>query len=87
MTQECITQNATEKCTGMHNYFLNDLEKLALEKAEIGQKNCAGFVFTGKEWEAETGTYYFGARRYDPTIGQWYGRDPAGQFESPYVYA
>jgi len=44
-------------------------------------------ISTGKEWESETGTYYFGARRYDPTIGMWLGMDPVRQFSSPYVYA
>jgi len=42
--------------------------------------------FTGKEWEPETGTYYFGARRYDPTIGMWLGMDPVRQHFSGYVY-
>jgi RHS repeat-associated protein len=62
-------------------------EICASEKSASGVKNCSSGLLTGKEWESETGTYYFGARRYDPTIGMWYGRDPAGQFESPYVYA
>jgi len=42
-------------------------------------------ISTGKEWEPETGTYYFGARRYDPTIGMWLGMDPVRQFWSPYT--
>jgi len=44
-------------------------------------------ISTGKEWEPETGTYYFGARRYDPTIGMWLGMDPVREFFSPYNYA
>jgi len=43
-------------------------------------------ISTGKEWETETDTYYFGARRYDPTIGMWLGMDPVRQFSSLYVY-
>jgi hypothetical protein len=28
------------------------------------------FRYTGREWEAETGLYYYRARYYDPTIGR-----------------
>jgi RHS repeat-associated protein len=45
------------------------------------------YLFTGKEMVPGLGLYYFGARWYDPELGMWLGRDPAGQFESPYVYA
>jgi len=44
-------------------------------------------TFTGKERDAETGRYYFGARYYDAALGRWSVTDPAGQFASPYVYA
>ena len=32
--------------------------------------------FTGKEWDADTGLYDFGARQYDPRVGQWLSPDP-----------
>ncbi len=31
--------------------------------------------FNGKEWDAETGLYYYGARYYEPSLGLWYGVD------------
>jgi RHS repeat-associated protein len=34
------------------------------------------YKFNGKEQDAETGLYYYGARYYDPKICVWYGVDP-----------
>ena len=31
--------------------------------------------FNGKEWDSETGLYYYGARYYEPTLAIWYGVD------------
>ena len=42
--------------------------------------------FTGKEMDAETGLYHFGARQYDPELGLWAQIDPDRQFDSPYAY-
>lgn len=35
------------------------------------------YRFTGKEFDEETGLYYFGARCYDPRISLWTAADPA----------
>ncbi|MCL2791682.1 MAG: hypothetical protein FWD87_01195 [Spirochaetaceae bacterium] len=35
------------------------------------------YRFTGKELDAETGFYYFGARYLDPRISRWISADPA----------
>ncbi|HVO63643.1 MAG TPA: RHS repeat-associated core domain-containing protein, partial [Terriglobales bacterium] len=46
------------------------------------------FRFTAREWDQETGLYYYRARYYDPTIGRFIGSDPSG-FSSgtnPYNY-
>lgn len=42
--------------------------------------------FTGKEWEADSKLYYFAARYYDPYIGRFTQRDPAGQGMNWYIY-
>ena len=47
------------------------------------------FKFNGKELDAETGFYYYGARYYDPRISIWLSVDPlAEEFPdySPYSF-
>jgi RHS repeat-associated protein len=34
------------------------------------------YGFTGREWDAETGFYYYRARYYDPKIGRFISEDP-----------
>ncbi|MYE88625.1 hypothetical protein F4X33_06485 [Candidatus Poribacteria bacterium] len=42
--------------------------------------------FTGKEWDADSNLYYFAARYYDPYIGRFTQRDPAGDGVNWYAY-
>lgn len=35
------------------------------------------YQFSGKEYDPETGYYYFGARYYDPRVSTWVSTDPA----------
>ena len=35
-----------------------------------------GFAFTGREWDPETGLYYYRARYYDPKAGRFISEDP-----------
>ncbi|WP_439183391.1 RHS repeat domain-containing protein [Carboxylicivirga taeanensis] len=47
------------------------------------------YLYNGKELDAETGLYYYGARYYDPRISMWYGVDPlTGKYpnHSPFEY-
>jgi RHS repeat-associated protein len=36
------------------------------------------FGYTGREWDAETGQYYYRARYYDPKVGEFISSDPMG---------
>ena len=42
------------------------------------------FLFSGKELDAETGNYYFGARYLAPRLGIWLSPDPM-QLKYPHV--
>jgi RHS repeat-associated protein len=45
------------------------------------------FRFNGKEWDEETGNFYYGARYYDPKISVWLSVDPIlKHHESPYSF-
>ena len=44
--------------------------------SETGPTNGDRFKFTGREYDVETGNYYYRARFYDPTIGRFMGQDP-----------
>jgi len=47
------------------------------------------FRFNGKEWDEETGNYYYGARYYDPKVNVWLSVDPLARKYpelSPYTY-
>ncbi|HLH56260.1 MAG TPA: PKD domain-containing protein [Verrucomicrobiae bacterium] len=36
------------------------------------------FLFAGREWDADSGLYYFRARYYSPSLGRFIGQDPSG---------
>lgn len=39
-------------------------------------QGTSGYAFTGREWDAEIGLYYYRARYYEPTIGRFLKRGP-----------
>ncbi|MCB0516487.1 MAG: RHS repeat-associated core domain-containing protein [Chitinophagales bacterium] len=58
------------------------------QKANTGTYNNP-YKFNGKELDAETGNYYYGARYYNPSLSMWLSVDPLAEKYpgvSPYVY-
>lgn len=52
--------------------------------------NHSPYKFNGKELDAETGYYYYGARYYNPRVSLWLNVDPLAEKTpsfSPYAYA
>jgi len=37
-----------------------------------------GYAFTGREWDSESGLYYYRARYFDPRLGRFLSDDPVG---------
>lgn len=47
------------------------------------------YLFNAKEFDEETGLYYYGARYYDPRLSLWMSGDPLGEKNphlSPYNF-
>jgi RHS repeat-associated protein len=44
------------------------------------------YLYTGQEFDWETGLYNYRARMYDPQLGRFYAPDPAHQYASLYEY-
>jgi RHS repeat-associated protein len=44
------------------------------------------FLFTGREFDADTGLYYYRARYYNPYIARFLQTDPAGYGMNPFTY-
>jgi RHS repeat-associated protein len=44
------------------------------------------YLYTGQEFDAETGLYNYRARLYDASLRRFYAPDPKRQFASPYIY-
>ncbi len=45
-----------------------------LNSSSVGNR----YFFTGREYDKETGLYYYRARYYDPTMGRFLAQDPIG---------
>ena len=46
-------------------------------KSDLAPEDGTPFRFTGKEMDAETKLYYYGARYLDPRTSRWISADPA----------
>lgn len=44
-------------------------------------------TYTGREWDRETGLYYYRARYYDPNEGRFISRDPIGFVDGTNLYS
>jgi RHS repeat-associated protein len=61
-----------------YQFFFNTIwgENLQNQLAFNTTAFSSRFRFNGKEWDEETGNFYYGARYYDPKISVWLSVDP-----------
>jgi len=60
--------------------LLNHVEYDSFGRVMTQTNAAAGdrFLFTGREYDAELGLYYYRARYYDPSLGRFIAEDPSG---------
>ena len=52
-----------------------------IEELSSSAKLNTPFLFNGKEFDEETGLYYYGARYYDPRLSLWLSVDPLSNYD------
>ena len=58
----------------VRKYDYDSFGNMKPEQRQTGQP----YTYTAREWDDETGLYYYRARYYDPAIGRFITRDPIG---------
>jgi len=53
-----------------------DYDSFGMAQPSTVFANC--YTYTGREWDKETGLYYYRARYYDPMEGRFISKDPIG---------
>lgn len=51
-----------------------------------GSRVANPFLYTGREYDGESGTYYYRARTFHPVLGRFLQRDPLGYVDGPNLY-
>lgn len=71
----------TDMAGDPYQFFLNTPwgENVENQFAKNYTSFSSRFRFNGKEWDDETGNFYYGARYYDPKISVWLSVDPLAQ--------
>jgi len=69
-----ITELTDASGSVVKSYKYNSFGEIYTQSGAINQP----FSFTGREYDPESGLYYYRARYYDPAMGIFIGKDPIG---------
>ncbi len=78
-----VLTNSISKITNWYEYMPFGESLMELSNNEYGNP----YKYNGKEFDSQTGWYYYGARYYDPQRSFWLSVDPLVEITmSPYAY-
>ncbi len=72
--------------TDIEGRLFNQEEFYPFGDTSFGSYSKKRYRYNGKEYDEETGFYYFGARYYSPTLKRWISCDPLAQEEGLNAY-
>ena len=55
------------------------MSQIGSQKEEYSSREDLLYKFNGKQFDEETGLYYYGARYMNPMASIWYGVDPLAE--------
>ena len=55
------------------------MSQIGSQKEEYSSSEDLPYKFNGKQFDEETGLYYYGARYLNPMASVWYGVDPLAE--------
>jgi RHS repeat-associated protein len=86
-----ITHLSNEKGAIEESYKYEAYGRVTIYDERGKEKNKSRFknryLFTGREYDSETGLYYYRARYYSPSMGRFINRDPATDDNLKNLYA
>ena len=74
--------------TNLDGEVVQHIEYVPFGEVFIEERNNAWntpYLFNAKEYDEETGMYYYGARYYDPRISLWMSVDPLAEKKSRFI--
>ena len=83
---------STSYITNLDGGVVQHIEYVPFGEVFIEERNNTWntpYLFNAKEFDEETGLYYYGARYYDPRLGLWMSTDPLTEKDlatSPYAF-
>jgi RHS repeat-associated protein len=63
-----------------------EYDSFGMTKPSSAEPRPTLYGYTGREWDKETGLYYYRARYYDPMEGRFISKDPAGFVDGANIY-
>ena len=78
---------STSYITNLDGEVVQHIEYVPFGEVFIEERNNrwnTPYLFNAKEFDEETGLYYYGARYYDPRLSLWMSTDPLQEYTMPY---